>query len=345
MTFYQELQLNQAGSKMVINKSASRKEKLRHIAIYLFKIFITIAFCMAVVIGYSKIFGSENSIVGVVVLLCVMTFRFADFGIHTSHGLHSLFLMFLILAFGPRLANVSGLGLELLIHFLCILGILVLGCHNVLMSNQSTLVLGYLLLYGYDATGRQYLLRLLGIALGAILTGVVFYRNHRHQKYKRGFGHLFREFDLRSSRSKWQICLALGISTSIFLAGLLHIPRAMWVGIAVMSVLLPFREDLQQRVRGRIPGNIVGGLLFLVIYTLLPESFYSYIGIIGGIGVGLSASYRWQAVFNSLGAISIAVGVLGLPGAIFFRIFNNAFGAVYGFLFERFFQGTVDRIV
>ena len=34
--------------------------------------------------------------------------------------------------------------------------------------------------------------------------------------------------------------------------------------------------------------NIVGGLLFIVLYTLLPESMYAYIGIIGGIGVGYS---------------------------------------------------------
>ena len=38
MTFYQELQLNQAGSKAVICASKSKKEKYRHIAVYLFKI-------------------------------------------------------------------------------------------------------------------------------------------------------------------------------------------------------------------------------------------------------------------------------------------------------------------
>ena len=54
MTFYQELQLNQAGSKAVIRSCTDKKEKRRHIAIYLFKIFITMVFCMAVVIGFSK---------------------------------------------------------------------------------------------------------------------------------------------------------------------------------------------------------------------------------------------------------------------------------------------------
>ena len=38
MTFYQELQLNQAGSKKVIRESETTQEKWRHILIYLLKI-------------------------------------------------------------------------------------------------------------------------------------------------------------------------------------------------------------------------------------------------------------------------------------------------------------------
>ena len=41
MTFYQELQLNQAGSKKVIRESETTQEKWRHILIYLLKIAIT----------------------------------------------------------------------------------------------------------------------------------------------------------------------------------------------------------------------------------------------------------------------------------------------------------------
>ena len=37
MTVYQELQLNQAGSKALIRSCTNRKDKMRHTAIYLFK--------------------------------------------------------------------------------------------------------------------------------------------------------------------------------------------------------------------------------------------------------------------------------------------------------------------
>lgn len=62
----------------------------------------------------------------------------------------------------------------------------------------------------------------------------------------------------------------------------------------------------------RIVGNIAGVICFTVLYFLLPPSIYAYIGIIGGIGVGLSAQYGWQAVFNTFGALAIAAESYGL---------------------------------
>ena len=86
MTFYQELQLNQAGSKNLLKKSETLKEKLYHMWVYLVKIAATMAFCFFFVSIFSILFGNENSIVGVVVLLCLMVFRNADLGIHTGQS-------------------------------------------------------------------------------------------------------------------------------------------------------------------------------------------------------------------------------------------------------------------
>lgn len=344
MTFYQELQLNQAGSKNLIRNLTDRGEQFKHIAIYLFKVLLTVAFCVVFVTWYTALFGSDNSIVGVVVLLCVMVFRYADLGIHTPHAVLTIFGIFGILAVGPRLSNMCSPWAAFFINALCIFLLMLFGCHNVILSNHSTFVLGYLLLMGYDVSGNAYSMRLAGLALGAVITAFVLYHNHCRIQYKRTVWDIFREFDLYSARTSWQLCLSFGVASSMLIANLFHIPRVMWIGIAVMSVLVPFRKDQMERVKYRAPGNILGGLLFLILYTVLPESTHAYIGMIGGIGVGLSVSYGWQTVFNSLGAISIAVGLFGLPGAILLRIFNNLFGSLYAVLFERIFTASVRRI-
>ena len=88
MTFYQELQLNQAGSKDLLKKSETAKEKIYHLFVYMAKVAVTMAFCFLFVTIFSILLGNENSIVGVVVLLCLMVFRNADLGIHTGQYAH-----------------------------------------------------------------------------------------------------------------------------------------------------------------------------------------------------------------------------------------------------------------
>lgn len=345
MTFYKELQLNQSGSKELIRNSEKNIEKLRHISIYLFKIFITIVFCMAVVMSYTKIFGTDNSIVGVVVLLFVLVFRNADLGIQTSHAIPSLIAIFLILAVGPRLSNMTNIYIALLINFVSIFLLMILGCYNMMMFNQSTLVLGYLLLYGYDVNGSSYINRLFGLALGALITSIIYYRNHHDKTYDIKLKTLFEEFSMNADRTKWQLSLTIGVSSILFFAGLINLPRPMWAGIAVMSIMVPFSEHQKKRTKDRIWGNILGSLIVFIIYKYSPDFIYSNIGIIGGIGVGLSATYGFQSVFNTFGAISIAATILGFPAAVFYRIFNNILGSIYGLLFNKFFFKAIDIIL
>ena len=156
MTFYQELQLNSAGSKALIRITRDKKERMRHILIYNFKVYLVVAFCFAAVTLFSMIFGNANSIAGVVVLLALLVLRQADFGIHTSHGLLCIAGIFGILMTGPRLSNMVSPFAAFFINLICILLLMLLGCHNVIMSNHSTFVLSYLILQGYDVSGYSW---------------------------------------------------------------------------------------------------------------------------------------------------------------------------------------------
>ena len=310
-------------------KKKYTKEKRRHILIYNFKVYLVMAFCVAVVSMYSKLTGSSNSVVGVTVLLAVLVLRQADFGIRTTHGLLSIAGIFGILMAGPRLANIVPPLAAFAVNAVCILLLMILGCHNVIMYNHSTFVLGYLLLLGYDVTGKEYTFRVIGLLVGMVICMIVFYKNQRNRAYRRTFLDLFREFDLKSARSRWYVKLTLIVSSAMLFMNLLGLPRAMWAGIACMSVCLPFTEDCVPRSVRRGMFNVVGCLLFIVLYLVLPESMYPYIGMIGGIGVGYSAGYPWQTAFNTFGALSIAAGIFGMPAAVALRIGANVLGAAY----------------
>ena len=344
MTFYQELQLSSAGSKQLIKNTTDKKEKRRHILIYNFKVYLVMAFCFALVTLYSMIFGSDNSVAGVVFLLALLVLRQADFGIRTHHGLLCIVGIFAILIVGPRVSNMVSPWAAFVINIGCIFTLMLLGCHNVIMYNHSTFVLGYLLLQGYDVTGRSYYLRVISLLVGMLICMAVFYKNQRKRPYRRHFLDIFREFNIRSARNWWYIKLTLVVSTALLIFSLLGLPRAMWAGIACMSVCLPFSSDIVERAKKRGPYNIVGCLIFLVLYYILPPSMYPYIGIIGGIGVGYSAGYAWQTVFNTFGALSIASGLFGVAGAVALRIGANVFGSVYTVVFDKVMNKLVQWI-
>ena len=338
MTFYQELQLSSTGSKQLIRNTTDKKEKRRHILIYNFKVYLVMAFCFAVVTLYSMIFGSDNSVAGVVFLLALLVLRQADFGIRTHHGLLCILGIFTILIVGPRVSNMvspwSAFAIKLM----------VLGCHNVIMYNHSTFVLGYLLLQGYDVSGRSYYLRVIGLLIGMLICMAVFYKNQHNRPYRRHFLDIFREFNIRSARNWWYIKLTLVVSTALLIFSLLELPRAMWAGIACMSVCLPFSSDIIERAKKRGPYNIAGCLIFIVLYYALPAELHPYIGIIGGIGVGYSAGYAWQTVFNTFGALSIAAGLFGVAGAVALRIGANVFGSIYTVLFDKAMNKIVQLV-
>lgn len=144
MTFYQELQLSSTGSKELIKKTTDPKEKRRHILIYNVKVYLVVAFCFALVTLFSAVFGSGNSVAGVVVLLALLVLRQADFGIKTTHGLLCIAGIFGILIVGPRLTNTLVPIPAFFVNLVFIMLLMILGCHNVIMSNHSTFVLGYL---------------------------------------------------------------------------------------------------------------------------------------------------------------------------------------------------------
>ena len=333
MTYYQELQLNQAGSKNVIRNSETRAEKIKHTLIYLSKIAITLAFCFSFVTVFSMIFGSANSVVGVVVLLSVMVFKNADFGVDSKQSVGLIALFFALMAVGPHLANTLGVLPGLLINAAAISLMIVLGCHIPQMCNHSTIVLGYLLLYGYDVSGEALVMRILGLGVGALMTAAVFYHKHHNRIYEKKISDVLRQLTADKERLKWQLSIILCVPVVVAIAEAFHMPRAMWAGIAAMSVISMAMEPMKKKVLQRILGNVAGVVVFLALYFLLPSSIYAYIGLIGGIGVGFSVNYGWQSLFNTFGALAIAAESFGLAGAIGLRLTQNIYGALFALFF------------
>lgn len=345
MSFYEAMQLGASQLKPLIQKTEDQNLKKKYKRALVTKNFLCILFCMAIVMSFSMLFGEENSIVGVVTVIALMTFRFSNFNFNTIGATIAMLGVFIVLIIGPYTAvNVHPIWGSI-INFVCIMGIMIVCCDNIQLANQSTLVLSYLLLYGYEVSSFEgYKRRIVALICGGLIVSIIFYCKQRKLVFEKKFIDILQSVDFGTEKTRWQFKLALGVSLGMLIGELIHIPRVMWIGFTIMSILQPTIEKIEFRTKKRPPYVILGCILFGISYLILPEGFRGYIGMLGGVMVGFSATYEWQTSFNCFGALAAAVPSFGLSGAIILRIINNLFGAVYSKCFDNLFKFFEEKI-
>ena len=345
MTFYEAMQLGANGLKPIIKNTEDKKLRRKYISALIIKDFLCVLFCMVIVTSFNRIFGEDNSIVGVVTVILLLTFRFSNLNFNVKQSAIALFGIFIIYIISPYFASISNPIIGSIINFFSIMIIIILSCHRVELANQSTLVLSYLLLYGYEVNDfKGYINRIFGLILGGIIVSGIFYYKQRKNKFENKFITIIKDISINDNRTKWQIKLALGICSAMLIGEILNLPRTIWIGFSCMSILQPTAEKLEFRYKKRPIYVVLGSIMFGIVYLVLPKEYIGYIGLIGGLMVGVSATYEWQTVFNCFGGLAAAIPLLGLGGAIILRIINNIFGAVYTKILDKIYDKVYDMI-
>lgn len=345
MSFYQAMQLGANNLKPLIKDTEDKKLKKKYMTALVLKNILCLLFCMIVVTSFGKIFGSENSVVGVVTVVALLTYRLSNLDFEVKQSTFTIFGIFCIFMVGPYLASISTPVLRFIINFISIMAIVILSCYNVNLSNQSIFVLSYLLLYGYQINDMAvYVNRVFALLVGGTIVSVIFYIKQRNTKFENTFSDIIKGVNLNNERTKWQLKFALGVCSAMLIGDILNLEKTMWVGFACMSILQPTQDKIDFRLKNRFPFMIIGCIVYFILFSVVPMEYRGFIGILGGIMVGFSATYQWQTVFNCFGALTSAVPVLGLEGAIILRILNNAFGAIYSKVFSYAFDKVDEKI-
>lgn len=345
MSFYQAMQLGAAQLKPLIKEESDKKIKQKYIGALIIKNILCMLFCILIVSSFSSIFGSENSIVGVVTVMLILTFRSANLDFKVKQSSVTLIGIFLIYSVAPYLSNISNPILGFIINFISIITIIVLTCHNMMYANHIILILSYFLLYGNGVSSVEvYLSRVIGLLFGGIIVASIFYIKHKKTKkeYDNTILDVIKGFDIKTERSRWQLKLALGINTAVLIGEFMHFPKTMWIAFACMSVIQQTtKEKLNVRCKSRIIFAIVGCITFFVIYIVLPEQLRTMLPLMAGLMVGFCATYELQTVVNSFSALPSAVATLGLTDTITSRIVSNVFGSLYSKLFDNLYDKVI----
>lgn len=130
---------------------------------------------MVVVTSFTNLLGVTNSIVGVVTVLGILTFRFSNLDFDVNQSVLGIMGILMIFAVSPFLVTQAHPIIGFCINAISMMAIVVISCHNVALSNQSTLLLSYILLYGYEInTVDDFMNRVFGLILGGVIVAGIF---------------------------------------------------------------------------------------------------------------------------------------------------------------------------
>lgn len=337
MKFYDALQLGPEELKAQIARSEPPQKRWWRTALIVRGILIVL-FAILFISSLTAIFGSENSSMAVVIFCILLSIRFVDFGYQIGHSLISLAVIFALLLFSPWLMQQVSPFIGFVINFLSLMVIVVLSCEDPRMGNGGLYLFGYVFLTGSLVSQDVLLQRALLTLIGYLICAGILYQKHRSKHSDVPVSAVLEKFDLRTPKSQWQLQLALGVSILFLLNALLHLDRFMWAGFACSSLLSTYPVKIRERFPARIGGVVLGSLAFGALYALLPADLLFLLGPVSGLCLGLCATYRYKALFNCFGALSLAVTVYGLHGSILLRVCNNILGMVFGSVFFWFFQ-------
>ena len=106
--------------------------------------------------------------------------------------------------------------------------LIVLTCNNVMFANHVVILLSYFLLYGNPVTTlNSFYLRFIGLMVAGVIVALIFYIKNKKTKveFDNTIIDVIKSFDINTEKSAWQLKLALGMSSLVFIGEMLHFPK------------------------------------------------------------------------------------------------------------------------
>ncbi len=344
--FYNLLQLDPDKIKKKISESGTFGKKFYYSFVLAFRAAIIVAFAILFVSVASSFFGEDNSPMGVVLLVFVLTIRFVNFSYCLKDSLVTLAVFLLVMTVAPAISFMVPSWAVFFVHFIAFFIILCITTQNPRMGLGGLSGFAYVYLVG-NAVQGEALARRGGLAVcGYILCAAIFIYKHRSKDKDVRFTKMFENFKLSNPVVLWQLRFALGIALILTIAQVLDIPRFMWMGFACQTMLAKYpysTENTRERFGERVEGIAVGCTGFVILCSLIPESMYPMIGLLAGFFLGFCTTYRNKTIVICFSALYAAVDLYGVTGGALLRVMNNVMGAVIAAVFIGLYHVVIGR--
>lgn len=282
---------------------------------------LRIVWIIAFISLYGRLFGTEQTLVGVAAVTGILLFQAVDLAVPLWQAEGTILGLFLLMGVTTQLARLHPI-MGFFLHISTIYGIIMLTSRRFSYKTYMPFLLGYVFIQGNPVPPARFGLRMLALLTAGLLSGLSYALAHGRKKPETALSPA--EEQLRFS---YAVKMALGLSLAMLAGDLLRLQKGMWIAVTVLSLTQADLQSTHWRIRHRLMGTLAGGAIFYLLYELLlPESLAGIATLVLSYFYTFATSYGVQMIFVTISALSAARIFMDAKTALFTRIGLFALG-------------------
>ncbi|MDU2489159.1 MAG: FUSC family protein [Clostridium celatum] len=272
--------------------------------------------------GFELIFGSNNSLVGVTIIISILVLMQEDLTKNLSSNLIKLLFMNLISGVFSNIAT-NNMYLGLVLNFSILL---LIGYYLTSKLNKVIVVpfgLQYLFMLYTPVEGSDFTKRLVGLATGAILimlVQLVIYKGSKNNKVEDSeienninnenkeeneYVRVFNKVNIHHVRGAYAIRVALLTTIAVFIVDFFNLAQGRWIVYTIFSLTELYSEHCRVRSKQRLQGTVIGIIIIMLLFIVIKDNtIRGLIVLLGGYLDTYTTNYRDKIICVTMSVVA-----------------------------------------
>ena len=283
---------------------------------------------------FSSIFGSNNTLIGVVIITAILMFSSMNLSLEFKDAILGIIVFFSamgITSYFVKYHPYIGIGVDFILVFLM--------TYIFSIDTKKKLYLPFILCYvflqGSPATDSELPTRVISLFIGGALVAIIYYLTHRkaEKEDRRTIKDMLSNIDIHSLQTNFSLRMAIGITVAIFIGTIFDFTKGMWITSTVLSLTQPYYTDIKEKIGQRLVGTVIGAIIFIILFNfLIPKSLDSIVLLVIGYIYSFIKPYKIQMIFVTLNSLAAAMILFDASTSVPMRIFFVIIGIVIAVL-------------
>ena len=310
---------------------------------------------MTYVAIFELIFGKENLLVGVTILITLLMLLAKDL---TQNPIKNFFILLFInfaTGIGAYISD-NNVWIGIIIDFL---ELSLIGYYFSYAMTKGLIIpygLQYLFLLNYPASGNALTKRWIALAVGAVLimisqfivnakksdnfkkeSSIISIGGHNNDNAYKTVNIFGKDVKIHIRRASYAIRVGFLTALTVFITNYFHLAEGRWMTFTIFSLTELYSENAKIKAKKRIEGTIIGILVLAVYFYFVKNSAArGAIMLLAGYLNSFATDYRDMMILTTITAVAPVALSEGETYAIIHRIFYVIIGMILALLANRF---------